>query len=69
MVLLHVVNVCSDILKEHTALTLRVSESGIMDVRIHSNFEYFKHNSFEIAVVQNFQSFRKFGKSRFRPRS
>ena len=51
---LHVVKVCSDVLHGHTGLILRVSESSIMDVSIHSNFEYLTLDSFEIAVVQDF---------------
>ena len=58
---IHVVKVCSDIVKGHTVLILIVSESSIMDVRILSSFEYLKHDSFIIAVVQDFQNFSKFG--------
>jgi hypothetical protein len=57
----HVVKVYSDIVKGHTALILIVSESSIMDVSILSSFEYLKHDSLIIAVVQDFQNFRKFG--------
>ena len=32
--------------RKHTALILSVSESNIMDISIHSNFEYIQHNSF-----------------------
>lgn len=58
---LHVVTVCSDVVKGHTVLILRVIGSSIMDVSIHSNFDYLKHNSFKIAVVQDLLSFGKFG--------
>ena len=57
---LHVVKVCFGV-KGHTALILTVSESSIMDISGHSNFEYLKHDSFEIAVVQDLQNLRKFG--------
>jgi hypothetical protein len=53
--------VCSDDVKRLTALILRVSESSVMGVSVLSNFEYLKLNSLKIAVVQDFQSFRKFG--------
>ena len=58
---LHVLKVCSDVVKGYPGLILRVSESSIMDISIHFNFEYLKHDSFKIVVVQDFQNFRKFG--------
>jgi hypothetical protein len=58
---LHVVKVYSDVAKGHTAMILMVSEPSIMDISVHSNFEYLQHDSFEIAVVRDFQNLRKFG--------
>ena len=57
---LRAVKICFDV-KGHTALILTASESSIMDISGHSNFQYLKRDSFEIAVVQDVQNLRKFG--------
>jgi hypothetical protein len=51
---LRVLTVCSDVVKGRTGLILSVSDSIVMNIGIHSNFEYLKHDSLEIVVEQDF---------------